>query len=119
MHRPLHPIRVAVLFAAAIALVAFATGCSRKDKSTNPVGDDLPAEILNLMRDRTSGSADLGCMGCHNPSSSPRVDLTTYSSVYAVRASVRAKINGGTMTGYLQAGEPQVIINWIDAGAPR
>lgn len=119
MNRPLHPIRVALLLAAAGTLIALASGCSRKDRSTNPVGDDLPAQILNLMRDRTSGSTDLGCMGCHNPTAPGRVDLTTYSSVYANRSLVRSKINGGSMTGYLLSGEPQVIISWIDAGAPR
>jgi hypothetical protein len=115
LHRPF---RVAPLLALLLPL-ALATGCSREDKSTNPVGDDLPAEILNLMRDRTSGDLDRGCMGCHNADTAPRVDLTTYSSVYANRLSVRSKINGGTMTGYLQPGEHQVITDWIDAGAPR
>jgi len=119
MNRSLRPLGPALVLLAVAALAVFAAGCSRKDKSTNPVGDDLPAEILNLMRDRTTGSIDVGCMGCHNPTSSPRVDLTTYSSVYANRSLVRSKINGGTMTGYLLPGEPQVIINWIDAGAPR
>jgi hypothetical protein len=118
MTRIHRPFRVAPLLALLLPL-ALATGCGREDKSTNPVGDDLPAEILNLMRDRTSGSTDLGCMGCHNPSTAGRVDLTTYSSVYAVRATVRSKINGGTMTGYLLPGEHQVITAWIDAGAPQ
>lgn len=114
-HRPFR----APLLAAALLLLALASGCGRDDSPTGPGPDDLPAEILNLMRDRTSGDVDRGCMGCHNADTAPRVDLTTYSSVFAVRATVRSKINGGTMTGYLLPGEHQVIINWIDAGAPR
>lgn len=112
------PFRVPLLVALLLAL-ALPTGCARKDSPTAPGADDLPAEILNLMRDRTSGDRDWGCMGCHNPSTSPRWDLTTYSAVYAGRATVRAKINGGSMTDYLMPGEHQVIIDWIDAGAPR
>ena len=112
------PFRLPLLVAALLVL-ALPTGCARKDSPTGPASDDLPPEILNLMRDRTSGDEDRGCMGCHNADTSPRVDLTTYSAVFAARASVRAKINGGSMTGYLLSGEHQVIINWIDAGAPR
>jgi hypothetical protein len=117
----IHPnrlFRVALLLVA-VSLLALSVGCARKDKSTSPNPNDLPAEILNLMRDRTSGNVERGCMGCHNAANSARADLTTYDQVFLWRASVRSKINGGSMSGYLLAGEHAVIINWIDAGAPR
>lgn len=113
------PFRLPLLVPALLVL-AFAAGCARKDSPTAPNPDELPAEILNLMRDRTSGDADLGCMGCHNPSTSPRIDLTTYGAVFAARTLVRSKIQStGSMRFYLLPGEHQVITDWIDAGAPR
>jgi hypothetical protein len=108
----------ATLFAA-LALLALTAGCARKERILSS-SVDLPPHILSLMRDRTSGSTERGCMGCHNPNTSPRVDLTTYQSVYDVRLTVRSRISaGGSMRQYLLTGEPEVIINWIDQGAPR
>ncbi len=122
MIHPYRPFRL-LLLAGALLFIAFVTGCSRKDYAVNPaiagqVGWNNT--IFGLMRDRSEGTTTYGCMGCHNSSSAPRVDLTDYSIVVADTNLIQSKIGvGGTMRGYLKPGEPEIILDWIARGAPR
>jgi PKD repeat protein len=79
--------------------------------------------IRTLYSDRglQSNGKKLGCVGCHAPGlSRPQSPLTTYAEVYNWRTQARSLlISGGSMRQYLLTGEPQVIIDWIDAGAPQ
>jgi PKD repeat protein len=61
----------------------------------------------------------LGCTQCHK-AGSQTPPLTTYTEVFNARALVKPKIAvGGSMRKYLLAGEPEIIILWIDNGAPE
>lgn len=112
-----------LLLAGALLLLALASGCSRKDYVVNPgtagqIGWNNT--IFGLLRDRTQGSTIYGCMSCHNSNTAPRVDLSDYATVVADSDLVQSKIGvGGNMRGYLKAGEPEIVLDWIARGAPR
>lgn len=117
----LAPRRVAAL--SIVALVAASLGaCSRENKIVNPVVTG-PVTWTNTVRhmvaDRSEGTAPTGCTSCHHAGTTIP-DWTQYANFYADRATVRAYIDvGGPMRRFLLPGEPEVIIAWIDAGAPE
>ena len=81
----------------------------------NAVGAQL------LSRGTQPGGQLLGCTasGCHT-SGGGLSPLTTYAQVFSARTGVKSKISSsGSMLKFLLAGEAQVIISWIDAGAPQ
>ena len=122
MIHPSRPLRIVLLLAVVVAL-AFATGCSRKDKVTDA---RLSGEvgwnntIFGLMRDRTTLTATVGCMSCHNGSATTFVDYTEWQNVVSDSNNIQARIlSGGNMRRYLLTGEPEVILDWIANGAPK
>jgi len=63
-------------------------------------------------------SGSCAVSGCH-VSGTGRVRLDNYSDVFANRTTIRAKINGGTMSGIFSTGDRDVVTRWIDDGAPN
>ena len=118
---PLEPHRlaaVAMLLVVAVSLAA----CSRENKIVNPVVTG-PVTWTNTVRhmvaDRSEGTAPTGCTSCHHAGTT-LPDWTLYANVVGDTTSIRAKVDvGGTMRQFLKPGEPEVIIAWIDAGAPE
>jgi PKD repeat protein len=72
-------------------------------------------------RGTQSNGNKLGCTGCHAPGKSrPQSPLTTYTEVYSWRSATLSRIGvGGSMRRYLASGEPQIIIDWFNNGAPQ
>jgi hypothetical protein len=121
IQRPFQPRRVL----AALAVVAVAAGlaaCSRKDKVFNPpVSGPITwgNTVHHLLADRSEGTAPTGCTSCHHTGTGIP-DWSSYATVYAYRLSIRSRLSpGGTMRQFLKTGEPEVVIGWIDAGAPQ
>lgn len=88
--------------------------------STRVTYNNMVGALLLARGTQPSGML-LGCTssGCHSGSGG-RSPLTTYPEVYSVRTNVKSKISpGGSMLGFLLAGEAPIIIAWIDAGAPE
>jgi hypothetical protein len=116
------PVR-ALLLAGALFALAFSAGCSRKDKITNPAASGQIGwnnTIFSLMRDRSTASTTVGCMGCHNGSAIGITDFTEYQNVAADSNNIQFKLSPGqNMRPYLNAGEPEIILDWIARGAPR
>jgi len=79
--------------------------------------------IRSLYSDRgfQSNGTELGCVQCHAPGKSESgTPLTTYSEAFNWRSKTRSLVStGGSMRKYLLTGEPDVVIKWIDAGAPE
>lgn len=116
------PVRVLLLIGA-LVLLALAAGCSRKNKVLNPASAGQVGwnnTVFTLMRDRSTQTTTVGCMGCHNSGATNITDFTEYQNVVADSNNIQFKIgNGGNMRGYLNAGEPEIILDWIARGAPR
>jgi hypothetical protein len=117
------PARLLLLFAAFL-LFAFASGCSRKSKILNPAQSGQVGwnnTIFGLMRDRSSGTTTLGCMGCHNPGAGNITDFTDYFNVAADTNNIQVKLGAsGNMKVYLKdQTEVQTILDWISNGCPR
>lgn len=107
----------------AVGLFALLPGCSRKHKVLSPetVGRvTWNNTIFGLMRDRSTQTATVGCMGCHNGGDPAIGDFTEYDIVVADSSLIVSRVGtGGNMRGYLLAGEPETIIAWIHDGAPH
>lgn len=76
---------------------------------------------LYANRGLQSNGKQLGCVNCHAPGKArPQSPLTTYTEVYTWRSQSRSRlISGGSMRQYLLTGEPEIVVGWIDAGAPE
>ena len=61
------------------------------------------------------------CKGCHSaPANRGGVNLETYEDVFAKRSSIRRAVAGGEMPPRGMSGDKKdLLIAWIDAGAPR
>lgn len=105
-----------------LSIALAAASCGREDKILNaPVTGPVTYDntVKHLIADRSEGTQPTGCTSCHHAGTTIP-DWTDYGTVYANRANIRAYINtGGAMRQFLKAGEPEVIIAWIDAGAPE
>jgi hypothetical protein len=117
----LEPRRLAAL--AIVLAVAVSLGaCSRENNIVNPVVTGPVTwtnTVSHMIADRSEGTAPTGCTSCHHEGTTIP-DWTLYSNVYAYRANIRAYVDvGGPMRRFLKTGEPEVIIAWIDAGAPE
>lgn len=114
--------RFALLAAAALLATSLAA-CSRADKMLTPVVTP-PVTWTNttshLFADRSVGTKPTGCTSCHHAGTT-LWDYTSYDSVYVHRDDVRARLANpdDTMRQFTGPGEADVIVNWIDAGAPR
>jgi hypothetical protein len=118
---PLAPRRLAALAFVVLAGVS-AGACSRKDNILGPVVTGPVTwdnTVRHLIADRSEGTAPTGCTSCHHAGTTI-ADWTLYANVADDRDSVRATIApGGRMRRFLKTGEAQVIMDWIDAGAPE
>ncbi len=76
-------------------------------------------QALLLDRGLQSNGTRLGCLACHNAGNvSP--PLTTYAQVVSSKSRIVSSLSaGGSMRPYLLIGEPQVVIDWINAGTPQ
>lgn len=61
------------------------------------------------------------CVNCHAPGKArPQSPLTTHTEVYTWRSQIRlGLIPGGSMRQYLRTGESEIVVGWIDTGAPE
>jgi len=79
--------------------------------------------VQALLADRglQSNGRELGCVTCHAPGKSrSNSPLTTYTQVYGYRSTIKSLVqSGGSMRQYLLTGEPDIVINWINNGAPE
>ena len=118
---PLEPHRMAAVAMVLVAAVSLAA-CSRKNNITNPIVSGPVTwsnTVRHLLADRSEGTTPTGCTSCHHTGTT-LPDWTQYSTVADNLPEIRAKIDvGGTMRQFLKTGEPEVIIAWIDAGAPQ
>ena len=118
---PLEPHRMAAVAMILVVAVSLAA-CSRENKIVNPVVTGPVTwtnTVRHLVADRSEGTAPTGCTSCHHAGTT-LPDWTLYANVAADLPSIRGKIDvGGTMRQFLKPGEPEVIIAWIDAGAPE
>jgi PKD repeat protein len=78
-------------------------------------------QALFANRGKQTNGNQLGCVFCHAPggqrSTSP---LTTYTQVKAYLSQIKSLLStGGSMRQYLLAGEPDLVIAWINNGAPE
>jgi hypothetical protein len=109
---------LALVAAVALSLAA----CGRADNvvvpaATGPVGWDNT--IRHLLADRSRGTAPTGCTSCHHAGTGIP-DWSDYDTVVTYAPTIRAYIDvGGPMRQFLDPGEPEVVIAWIDAGTPR
>ena len=78
-------------------------------------------QALFANRGKQANGNDLGCVNCHAPGKSrPQTPLTTYTEVFALRTNCRSVLNtGGSMRKYLLTGEPDIVVSWINNGAPE
>jgi PKD repeat protein len=78
-------------------------------------------QALFANRGKQANGNELGCVNCHAPGKSrPQTPLTTYTEVFALRTSCRSVLStGGSMRKYLLTGEPDIVVNWINNGAPE
>lgn len=112
------------LLAVILCLAPFAclTACSRKDHVFNPPVTGAVTwtnTVHHLLSDRSQGTAPTGCTGCHHAGTGIP-DWSSYSTVSSYLPTIRAYISpGGPMRQFLAPGEPEVVIGWIDAGAPQ
>ena len=109
-----------LLLVAAVALSLAACGRSKDivvPLPTGPVGWDNT--IQHLLADRSRGTAPTGCTSCHHAGTGIP-DWSDYDTVVSRSADIRARLDvNGNMRQFLDPGEPEVVIAWIDAGTPR
>jgi hypothetical protein len=130
---PNRPLRFAV-FALVLAVAASLAACGKDDKVVNPAPTGAITwnnSIRHLIADRSEGTAPTGCTSCHHTGTTityfdggsatiKEADWTQYANVYADRNTLRSYVGpGGPMRRFLRPNEPEVIIDWIDAGAPE
>ena len=108
---------------ALVASVGFAlAACGRADnivvpQTSGPVGWDNT--IRHLLADRSRGTAPTGCTSCHHAGTGIP-DWSDYDTVVSYASTIKVYIGpGGPMRQFLDPGEPEVVIDWIDAGTPR
>ncbi len=115
---PLRLVTLVLCLAVAAALGA----CSRENKILSPmVSGPVTWEntVKHLIADRSEGTAPTGCTSCHHAGTTI-TDFSLYDNVSADRDTVKSIISpAGRMARFLQPGEAQVIMDWIDAGAPK
>jgi hypothetical protein len=106
-----------------VAAVAFSlAACGRADnivvpKVTGPVGWDNT--VRHLLADRSRGTAPTGCTSCHHAGTGIP-DWSDYDTVVSEGPSIRSRLDvNGNMRQFLDPGEPEIVIAWIDAGFPR
>ena len=128
MH-PEHPmipgLRPVVVVAVAAALAWGLAACSRTTKSFTPAPEASPTwtgTISHLFADRSTGTKPTGCTSCHHAGTT-LPDWTDYDTVVSYGPEIKVKLGtvgpDNTMRQFTGPGEADVIINWIDAGAPR
>jgi hypothetical protein len=106
-----------------VAAIAFALGaCGRADnivvpEVSGPTGWDNT--IRHLLADRSSGTKPTGCTSCHHAGTGIP-DWSDYNTVVNDKANIRARLDvNGNMRQFLDPGEPEIVIAWIDANTPR
>jgi cytochrome c553 len=118
---PIEPHRLAAMAIVLVVAVSLAA-CSRKNQIVNPIVTGPVTwtnTVRHLVADRSEGTAPTGCTSCHHAGTT-LPDWTLYANVAGDLPAIRTKISvGGTMRQFLKPGEPEVIIAWIDAGAPE
>ncbi len=114
--------RTAAALLVALPIALATVSCGREDKILNaPVTGPVTYTntIQHLIADRSEGTQPTGCTSCHHAGTT-LPDWSDYDVVFANRNNIRFYVGGtGSMRQFLKAGEPEVIIAWIDAGAPR
>ncbi len=126
MHRHRNARRAAPVRLAALGLlagVALTLGaCGRENNLTVPVPSGPVTwenTIRHLLADRSSGTKPTGCTSCHHAGTGIP-DWSNYGTVYSDRVNIRGRLSsGGNMRQFLDPGEPEIVIAWIDAGAPQ
>lgn len=116
------PLRAAGAMLALATVVLAAASCGREDKILNaPVTGPVTYTntVRHLIADRSEGAQPTGCTSCHHAGTTIP-DWSDYATVYSRRLTIRSYIGtGGSMRQFLKPGEPEIIIAWIDAGAPE
>ena len=124
-HEPRRPLAAApFVVVATLAVALFGAGCSRDHTVLSPQVEGRVTwnnTIFGLMRDRSTASATVGCMGCHFENNTQGIpDFTEYAEVVADTSNIKVRIQPfGGMDGYLHPGEADVITAWIHDGAPN
>ncbi len=122
----MHPLRLplrALAASLAIAAAAFAVAsCGRTTRSFTPAVTGPVTwtnTVSHLLADRSEGTAPTGCTSCHHAGTGIP-DWSNYNTVVADSSIIRSRLStpGDTMRGFLKPGEPEIVIAWIDAGAP-
>lgn len=76
---------------------------------------------LYLNRGTQPNGKQWGCVQCHAPGGQrSQTPLTNYTQAYGYRSATRSVLaSGGSMRKYLTSAEADVVIAWIDNGAPE
>jgi len=113
--------RFAGLVMAAAVLLALGA-CGRESKilvpaATGPV--TWTNTIRHLLADRSSGTQPTGCTSCHHAGTGIP-DWSSYQTVVSYQSSIKTRLSvGGNMRQFLDPGEPDIVISWINAGLPE
>lgn len=104
------------------ALLAGLSACGRENKILTPAPETTATwrgTIQHLFADRSEGTAPTGCTSCHHAGTGIP-DWSSYHTVDSLSADIKTRLSdpNDTMRGFLKTGEPEIIINWIDAGRP-
>ncbi len=113
--------RFAGLVLAASVLLALGA-CGRENKILVPAVSGPVTwtnTIRHLLADRSSGTKPTGCTSCHHAGTGIP-DWSNYQTVVGDKANIRTRLSvGGNMRQFLDPGEPEIVIAWIDAGTPE
>ena len=110
--------------AAIVTLLAFAlAACGRSDNSLTPVVSGPVTwtnTVSHMFADRSTGTRPTGCTSCHHAGTT-LWDYTNYDSVYVHRAEIHDRLANpeDTMRQFTAAGEADLIVDWINAGAAK
>jgi hypothetical protein len=123
MNRHLRPSRVIAGTLALAALGLALAACGREHKILTPASESTATwtgTVSHLFADRSEGTRPTGCTSCHHPDTA-LPDYTNYDSVYVHRVAIHDRLAdpNDTMRKFLAAGEADVIVNWVTAGAPK
>ena len=122
--KPIHPAVRGLAGVAYVALLACAlASCGRTSKSLTPASESSvtwTGTVSHLFADRSVGTKPTGCTSCHHPGTT-LPDYTNYDSVYVLRTEIHDRLANptDTMRQFTGPGEADIIVNWINAGAPK
>ncbi len=123
MHTNRLPIRALAATLLVTAAVLALASCGRSTRSFTPAVTGPVTwtnTVSHLLADRSEGTTPTGCTSCHHAGTGIP-DWSNYDTVVADSSAIRYRLStpGDTMRGFLKPGEPDVVVGWIDAGAPR